>query len=451
MKLVFIHGWSVTSTETYGELPQVLAKLAPDELSLDIEHIYLGRYISFNDVVTLDDISIAFEAARLRELGDEPFSVITHSTGGPLIRSWLARYYEHDLTASPLKHMIMLAPANHGSALAQLGKSRISRLKAWFNGVEPGQKVLDWLELGSDGQYQLNRQWLDWDLSSSGIYPFVFTGETIDSALYDYMNSYTGEAGSDGVVRVCAANMNFVYSKLIQNNELTCQSFDGECAHLFKLDEIKIPQQSCAFEVIPKASHSNKRLGIINSVTQRNAANKLVVQRILSCLEVSSISEYQQLSLLMFQTLSSRRGNARYSMLVVRVCDNLGYSIDDFDLLLLSGDDYHAGTLPKGLILDKQRNSVTGNVLSLYLDANKLQKLKQGKLGIKLVARPDSGFSYYKSVEFHCTPDQVSQLLKPDQTTMLDLVIERYISLDTFSFAQIGDEPSFKDTSGDML
>lgn len=449
MKLVFIHGWSVTSTATYGELPQALAKLAPNELSIDIEHIYLGRYISFNDTVTLDDISIAFEAARLRELGDEPFSVITHSTGGPLIRCWLARYYGNDLSASPLKHMIMLAPANHGSALAQLGKSRISRLKAWFDGVEPGQKVLDWLELGSEGQYHLNRQWLDWDLSSSGIYPFVLTGEAIDSALYDYMNSYTGEAGSDGVVRVCAANMNFVYSKLVQNKELICQSFDGECAQLFQLEDIKVPQQSCAFEVIPKASHSNKKLGILNSISQRNAAKKLVVQRILSCLTVNSVSEYQDLSQLISHSLLSRENNIRYSMLVVRVCDSLGHNVDDFDLLLLGGDDYHAGKLPKGFVLDKQRNSVTGNVISLYLNANKLQRLKQGKLGMKLIARPDSGFSYYKSAEFHCTSEQVSQLLKPDQTTILDLVIERYISQDTFSFSQLGDEQSFIDTSGD--
>eukprot|EP01031_Cornospumella_fuschlensis_P043536 gene43536-53229_t len=43
----------------------------------------------------------------------------------------------------------MLAPANFGSALAQLGKGRVGRLKAWFSGVEPGQGVLDWLELGS--------------------------------------------------------------------------------------------------------------------------------------------------------------------------------------------------------------------------------------------------------------------------------------------------------------
>jgi len=53
----------------------------------------------------------------------------------------------------------MLAPANHGSALAKLGKARVGRLKAWFNRIEPGQRILDWLSLGSEGQWQLNKFW----------------------------------------------------------------------------------------------------------------------------------------------------------------------------------------------------------------------------------------------------------------------------------------------------
>jgi len=88
----------------------------------------------------------------------------------------------------------MLAPANHGSALAQLGKSRLGRIKSFFEGVEPGQHILDWLELGSDMSWQLNESWLDYDCIAHGIYPFVLTGQKIDRQLYDTLNSYTGEA-----------------------------------------------------------------------------------------------------------------------------------------------------------------------------------------------------------------------------------------------------------------
>lgn len=60
MKLLMVHGWSVTSTDTYGGLPEALVKWAPTGLALDITHIYLGRYISFVDEVRMDDLTQAF-------------------------------------------------------------------------------------------------------------------------------------------------------------------------------------------------------------------------------------------------------------------------------------------------------------------------------------------------------------------------------------------------------
>jgi hypothetical protein len=91
MQLIFVHGWSVTNTDTYGNLPQALSKASGNYgLVLDIRHIFLGRYISFHDEVTMDDIARAMDRA-LRDLpgnGDDriaPFSCITHSTGGPAV------------------------------------------------------------------------------------------------------------------------------------------------------------------------------------------------------------------------------------------------------------------------------------------------------------------------------------------------------------------------------
>ncbi|MGB2790309.1 MAG: phospholipase, partial [Dokdonella sp.] len=155
--VIFVHGWSVTSTDTYGELP---ARLAAESTKgggpkLDVQHLYLGKYISFRDEVRLPDLSRAFEAALqpvLAQAGAQRrFVCITHSTGGPVVRDWFDRHYvQTKLTGQcPMSHLIMLAPANFGSALAQLGKSRLGAIKAWFDGVEPGQGVLDWLELGS--------------------------------------------------------------------------------------------------------------------------------------------------------------------------------------------------------------------------------------------------------------------------------------------------------------
>jgi len=223
--VVFVHGWSVTNTDTYGELPARLKReaSAAGGPPLDIQNIYLGQYVSFRDEVRLEDISRAFDAAVSDVLssigGARRFVCITHSTGGPVVRDWLDRYFVQtkNLAACPLSHLIMLAPANFGSALAQLGQSRLAKIKAWFDGVEPGQRVLDWLELGSPEACDLNVRWINdygaLKLTSLAkpMFLFVLTGDRIDRKLYDHLNSYTGEIGSDGVVRAAAANLNATY------------------------------------------------------------------------------------------------------------------------------------------------------------------------------------------------------------------------------------------------
>ncbi|MGH8369954.1 MAG: esterase/lipase family protein, partial [Gammaproteobacteria bacterium] len=129
--VLLVHGWSVRNTDTYGGLPERLkleARRASD-LQLDVRQIWLSEYISFHNEVTIPDIARAFQAALERELGDalksgQRFACITHSTGGPVIRAWLHHF--HVATGNknpPLSHLIMLAPANFGSALVQLGLS----------------------------------------------------------------------------------------------------------------------------------------------------------------------------------------------------------------------------------------------------------------------------------------------------------------------------------------
>ena len=143
--VVFVHGWSVANLNTYGELPLRLRDEAKKQgTDIILKEIFLGRYISFHDEVRLEDISRAFQTAVKDRLADvlkdgTRFVCITHSTGGPVIREWFDTYYGDGSTMCPMSHLIMLAPANHGSALAQLGKGRVGRLKSWFEGVEPGQ------------------------------------------------------------------------------------------------------------------------------------------------------------------------------------------------------------------------------------------------------------------------------------------------------------------------
>ena len=56
MHIVFVHGWSVTNTDTYGGLPAALLKNASAQLDLRVTHLYLAKYVSFADEVALDAI-----------------------------------------------------------------------------------------------------------------------------------------------------------------------------------------------------------------------------------------------------------------------------------------------------------------------------------------------------------------------------------------------------------
>ncbi|MEI9811991.1 MAG: hypothetical protein WDO18_04655 [Acidobacteriota bacterium] len=194
MLVVFVHGWGVRNPD-YGSLPERFRKV----FDADIADVWLSEYITFNDAVTMRDLAQAFERARRANFPDRPFACVTHSTGGPLLRLW------HDRYRGPLTHLFMLAPPNHGSALAQLGKGRLSRLKSWFGGLEPGQRILDWLELGSEEAWELNKRWS----TDDRLFTCVIAGATHHAAFYDHLNSYTGERCSDGVVRVASANPNY--------------------------------------------------------------------------------------------------------------------------------------------------------------------------------------------------------------------------------------------------
>lgn len=452
MQLIFVHGWSVTDTDTYGQLPEALAKYAPAQLDLQIQHIYLGRYISFHNEVTVDDLARAFENARQETIGKNEFSCITHSTGGPVIRAWVDRFYGKDrLSALPLKHLVMLAPANHGSALAQLGKARISRIGTWFQGVEPGEGVLNWLELGSNGQRNLNLNWIGYKTAENGFYPFVLTGESIDKKLYDFINSYTAEKGSDGVVRVAAANMNYAHVQLKQNLNIRMSplKIGGKQREVFGLETAAgkfTASPVCPLEVLSDTSHSGKKKGIMYSVTNRSPKTRPVIRAILECIQVNSKTGYDQLTQTMAKRTADIQSKDKYVMLVFRVSDDQGNEIKDYDLYLLAGKDYQPDKLPKGFFVDRQKNNINRCHLTYYLNGTLMRNIADNKIGFRIVARPDEGFSYYSPAEFHSGEIKATDLIKANETLMVDIELKRRVDAHTFRLDKLTDgRIDFKD------
>ena len=451
MHIVFVHGWSVTNTDAYGGLPAALLKNAPAHLELLVTHLYLAKYVSFADEVTLDDIGRAMQQAIASEvlphLGKgERFACITHSTGGPVVRKWIDLYYRGKLHKCPLGHLVMLAPTNHGSALAQLGKGRVARLKFFTDGVEPGTGVLDWLELGSDQSWELNREWLAYECVAGGLYPFVLTGQRIDRALYDSLNSYTGEPGSDGVVRVAAANMNYGLIRMEQT--------DGNLK-LIKDDR----SEKTALGVLPGRSHSGADIGIIGSVKPDDDGRHPTVKWVLRCLGVGSAAAYDRLvrdlEELTTRTQKDERLERvkdlfifertfvtnRYCMLVIKLSDDRGNSLYDYDVLFTAGPDYDPNHLPPGFFVDRQRNLLDPGKLTYFIDYDVMHDWLNkpelsGKFGVRIRARPSDGFAYYTVAEHRGTFGALKRYFEPNRTLMVEIELRRHVGEGVFRLTQ---------------
>jgi hypothetical protein len=467
LTVVFVHGWSVTNLDTYGGLPLRMREEGTARgLDLEVEEIFLGRYISFHDEVKVEDISRAFRMAVKEQLtAGTRFVCITHSTGGPVMRDWWSRYYKNNTTEiCPLSHLIMLAPANFGSALAQLGKGKISRMKSWFEGVQPGQGVLNWLELGSAESWELNREWIFSDgtqLTEQGMFPFVITGQDIDRRFYDNLNSYTGELGSDGVVRAAAANLNARYMELSQpagSDSLVVSAYH------------KSPH--APFRIVNRKSHSGDKMGILKSVGQHagDDKSKETLTAIFDCIAVKTKADYETLAnafdaqtvqtqaegfIEIEKKLLSRRVfiHDRYSMIIFRVRDDHGYRITDFDLLL-TGQDSDPNRLPEGFFGDRQRNTLNPDTITYYFNYDIMNGSPEVKdpetgetvrkaivgtdvLGLEIRPRPDGGFVRYRPCKIEASKEFSDRVLSPNGTTLIDIRLQRIVSTETMRLVPV--------------
>ncbi len=486
--VVFVHGWSVRSTDTYGGLPERLKSEAAQQrgLALDVRHIWLSKYVSFHNKVTVPDIVQAFDAALKKELGKELSNgrgliCITHSTGGPVVREWLQEFYfRRGKKRTPISHLVMLAPANFGSALAQLGSSRLGRLKTWFEGVEPGLGVLDWLELGSPESWQLNKEWLDNadEVIANGTYPFVLTGVSIDPRIYDHVNSYTGETGSDGVVRVAAANLNMAHFT-IQQKRAADHSGPLLPLKLGKGKEIA----NLPLALIEGRSHSGDAMGIMRSVHDDDQPHP-TVDALLKCIVVSNrrdhaklVKEFEQQR----QQVEARqrveildvpghfdrkRINDPCAMVIFRVRDDLGNTVSDFEILFY-GRDNNLDALPPGFLIDKQKNRRDPGVITFYFNAARMQGCEpihhDGEeirpalrgcehLGLRVVPYPQSGFVHYLTGELSASASNLRKLICANQTTLVDIVLHRVIHAGVFRLSrELHDGDFTRDPEGDPV
>jgi hypothetical protein len=460
--LVFVHGWSVSNTSTYGQMPQQLQQQAASTgVTLTLANIWLSEYVSFDDAVSMADVVRAFDhALRDLHLTDASFDCITHSTGGPVVREWLRAQRDKPGSYSTIRldHLVMLAPANFGSALAQLGKGVLGRLKSWFDGIQPGQRILDWLELGSVESLSLNLDHIHGpDPLASNHFLFVLVGDRPDRALYDHLNSYTGEDGSDGVVRIAAANLNARHALLtIQGNPV------GNAVDALTLNLQQGPR--CAFKLIADASHSGAAHGILQS------AAAATITAILRCLQIRTAADYTALCTAFDDENAQRDANKveldpagpfsprvhihdPRSMLIVRLTDEVGEPLTGAGFLFTAGPQASPDMMPDDFMIDRQANSKARTTITLFLnhallagDARVTDPTNTRKTLRAAVAshRPyganvqptDLAGLVHHALAKTAAADDLFSMLGPHQTTVLDVVLPRKIHEGVFRLTQ---------------
>ncbi|UGB39322.1 phospholipase [Frateuria soli] len=460
--LVFVHGWSVTSTATYGAMPRRVQEAARAAgLALTIRDIRLSEYVSFDDTVTMGDLVRAFDhALRDLHLSTGSFACITHSTGGPVVREWLRAQRDKPASHSTIRlsHLVMLAPANFGSALARLGKGTLGRLKAWFNGVEPGQRILDWLELGSPASLALNLDHIHGtDPATRGQFLFVLTGDRPDRSLYDHLNSYTGEDGSDGVVRIASANLNARHAVLAVGD-----GHRGTAVDALSLSLLRGPR--CALKLVAGAAHSGADQGILT------AAAPATVEAILRCLVVHDAAAYAALC-----DAFDRENLARdadkvelepvgpfaprvhihdpRSMLVLRLADDTGEPLTGTGFLLTAGPRASLDQLPAGFLDDRQADPARPGTVTLFLNhallagdarvpdpRNPRRTLRPAvashrPYGARVQPADLAGLVHHV-LAASASGEDLFAMLGPHQTTVLDVVLPRRVHQGVFRLTQ---------------
>src|SRR5688500_3397563 len=103
LPVVLIHGYSTEgkTSDSGSYAPESISKLygrLPADLrraGADIVPVNVGRYVSLDDGVDLDDLSLSFDRvlrSSFPGLLDTGFNVIIHSTGALVARNWIRRH-----------------------------------------------------------------------------------------------------------------------------------------------------------------------------------------------------------------------------------------------------------------------------------------------------------------------------------------------------------------------
>ena len=454
--IVILHGWSDVSASF-----EPLAKLLRAKLNgADISIIHLVDYISMEDEVRFDDIASAMEVAWKRnDLPTEARSVdaIVHSTGGLVIRDWLQRNYKP--ADAPIKHLVMLAPANFGSPLAHKGRSLASRI--WKGLItkrpkgaafETGTHILKGLELASPYTWDLAERDRFGDggrmYGPGNVLCTVLVGQDADSA----SNAIANEDGWDGAVRVSTANMDCARMTAVFPANPTATD-------PVVVNEAERSSGMTAFGVLDGHDHGSIKLAHTEgrSVTkvEQTRRDGSLFSDIVAALTVADeeFEGWRDALAARNRTLLERANRARnpekhgYQNTVVRVQDQFGIGVEDFLIEFFEKDNdktRFSRKVHRAAFRSVHAYSDDPSYRSFYIDCTSLFRNidKTGELlGISITAYPELdegapvGFAPYGEGGkggLRVSHGELDDFFAPNRTVFLTLRLTRQQSDSVF-------------------
>jgi len=427
-RVVLVHGYSVYQLNSYGKIPALL------ESQYATPNILLSEYVSLDDAVNCDDLAMALEIQvggawnlNADDLAETAF--VCHSTGAIVTRRWILNRFAQGL---PLpSHLITVAGANHGSSLAQVGRTAIARVFRWIgqDGRQVGERVLADLDYGSTFLWTLNAEWLDaWNNKGLAnlVYCFSFGGDKHGASLLLNIPEFPDvpgwqflEPGSDSIVRVSGANLNYSF--------VTGDAVAGVLSQPRKI------APRAAHLVIPGWTHG----GVLGGV--QSAADPPFVA-LHDALQVVSDADYASLAVQWQQQTdawSAQNSSEVNSTIAFRLRDNVGRPINDSWILLQ--DPTGSATNMSGSLLPNQpiQNEAEHCAVSFYVN---YQKFAQAPSHIvQIEAHSGSPNISYVPVKYPSAPG--AQFVHPNEFTYLDVTIPRNVS-GTYNVVSLSANPS---------
>lgn len=345
--VLILHGWS-DNYESFIPLKQWLRAQG-----YQAQQVFFGNYESMEDHVTFDDLADGLQTRfedmvkqhKLPPLSPFSLDVIVHSTGGLVVRHWLHHYIKDrcngDAKQCPIRHLIMLAPANFGSRLAEQGKSGLAKLfkGGLEHGFQTGEVILDGLELGSPVTWSIAEQDLFSPtkfyrcLADRGLFVFIFSGTNTYGDLKGFVAEGANEDGSDGTIRAASASLNSI--KIVADyrdpDEPTAEAFRGN-------------YDPFAFALVPGRNHSEIVPG------DANDAGHPTFKKIKDCLDVDTDQKYENLrrqfeadNEAFYAAEAQKEEDServhRYQQFLVRVVDDMGNRVTDYQIEFHVVDD----------------------------------------------------------------------------------------------------------------